>query len=141
MDYDLAPQTLKIDYKRLAIEVARKIMPDIQETLTNTILASMQRLDETEQRLSLAEDNMATVLTQLKDLLTENCCVAKKLDDLGNRSRCTNLRIIGLPEQMCCRQLLSNIKCLVFRSVFKSWNIKGLLSPYKQSMVLRHLGK
>lgn len=113
---DSGHPTLKIDYKRLASEVARKIMPDIQETLTNAIMTSIQslqdelakhdtRLDEAEQRISTLEDDTATTHARLASLLTENRRMAEKLDDLENRSRRNNLRFIGLPERIPASRL------------------------------------
>lgn len=80
---DSGHQTLQIDYKGLASEVTEQIMSDKQETLTTTILASLHflqeevtkhdnRLNETEQRLSLIEDDVASTHSQVKTLLSEN---------------------------------------------------------------------
>lgn len=111
MGSDSGHRMLQIDYKRLASEVARKMMPEIQETLTTTIMTSLQslqeeitkhdnRIDEAEQRLSTVEDDVATTHTQVESLLAPNRRMAEKIDDLENRSRRNNLRIIGLPERL-----------------------------------------
>lgn len=48
-------------------------------------------LDETEQRLSLLEAKLAAVMA-------ENAWLKDKVDDLENRSRRLNLRVVGIPE-------------------------------------------
>lgn len=50
-------------------------------------------LDQSEQRLSLVEAKLATVQT-------ENAWLKDKVDDLENRSRRLNLRVVGIPERM-----------------------------------------
>lgn len=63
-----------VDYKRLAIEVAMRIAPDLQETLETTVQSSLLkqqadiiahagRLLELEQRVSCLEDEKASMST------------------------------------------------------------------------------
>lgn len=119
-DWDLLPSSqqsqLYIDYKRLAIEVATRIAPDLQETLETTVQAALfklqsevqshaGRLSELEQRVSALEDDNATLGATVNTLAHDNTLIRDKLEDLENRSRRNNLRMVGLSEDIPQRDL------------------------------------
>lgn len=68
------------------------------EQIRAEIQAQTKRLGEAEKRIAQNEDNIQmnqTHITQTDLILQTNL---DKLDDLENRSRLNNLRIVGLPE-------------------------------------------
>lgn len=106
-----ASEDFPIDYKRLAIEVAARISPDIQETLADTVTNMFtklqaevshhgQRLDDLETRLQSWESTVDEMQSHIQSLLRDNKRLSEKVDDLENRSRRNNLRIVGLPESI-----------------------------------------
>lgn len=105
-----------IEYRRLAIEVATRIAPDLQETPENTVQASLirlqtevyshaGRLDELEQCVSHLEDENLTLLVIFQASAVDCARISEKLKDLENRSRQNNLRLIGLPESVPANEL------------------------------------
>lgn len=128
-----------IDIERIAAEVAKLIQPTIaltvEQALTKALHDVRQELDEhsraieeTEQRLGTVEDEMSAVLARIKALEALTREQAEKLDDLENRSRRNNLRIVGLPEsypqqaltELCQRKIPSLLgitrNCIVERA-------------------------
>lgn len=100
-----------IDYRRLAIEVATRIAPDLQETLETTIQATLfklqtdinahiGRLTELENRVSTLEDDNNKLGSTVSTLSADILRMGDKLEDLENRSRRNNLRMVGLPESV-----------------------------------------
>ncbi len=77
-----------------------KIDP-IQTTL-NTIqnlLSTLSNQDDLlEQRVSTNEDNVTDLTTRIERLESHNTNLKIKVEDLENRSRCNNLRFVGVPE-------------------------------------------
>lgn len=99
------------DYKRLAIEVARQIAPDLQETLEHTLQTSLgrkqnelqahtSRLEELEQRVLLLESDNDTLNTKIKSKEEKVGKMGDRLEDLENCSHCNNLRMVGLPKSI-----------------------------------------
>ncbi|XP_075204527.1 uncharacterized protein LOC142310762 [Anomaloglossus baeobatrachus] len=110
------PQEFNVDYKKLADEVASHLSKEIKtaiETAIQTSLAAMQkeindqatRLIETEQRISESEEAILTMQEQIATLMKSNDYLRDKAEDLENRSRRNNLRIVGLPESVSMGQL------------------------------------
>lgn len=98
-----------VDYRRLAIEVATRIAPDLQETLANTVQASLNqlqaqisthasRLGQLERRIGDLEGEKAALLEEVNLNAAAHTRLELKVDDLENRSRRNNLRLVGLPE-------------------------------------------
>lgn len=98
-----------IDYRHLAIEMATRIAPDLQETMESTIQVSLNRLQtkvqshtdrlqELEQRASSLEDDNATLQAKLNSSASVYAKLSEKVEYLENRSRHNNLRLVGLPE-------------------------------------------
>lgn len=101
----------RLDCKRLAIEMAREIAPDLQETLEHTLQASLgklqndvhahsSRLEELEQRVLILESKNDTLLTKLKSAAGKTDLLEDRLEDLVNRSHHNNLFIVGLTESV-----------------------------------------
>lgn len=120
LDWDIQstpqPSQPYIDYKRLAIEVATRIAPDLQETLETTIQVSLQklqadihthagRLTELENRVSSLEDENNVLSTTVTNMSTDISRLGDKLEDLENRSRRNNLRMVGLSETVLHKEL------------------------------------
>lgn len=83
----------------------------IQEAVEMELQASLDRLKvdmasqtkriaETEQRISNVEDEHLEHLVRIQTLETNLTLMAEKLDDLKDRSRGNNLRIMGIPESI-----------------------------------------
>lgn len=115
---ELASDDFSIDYKRLAIEVAMHISPDIQETLADTVTNMFhkiqadiaqhdQRIEDLESRLQSWESSTEEMQTHIQTLLCDNKRLSEKIDDLENRSRRNNLRILGLPEDIPQHELVT----------------------------------
>lgn len=59
-----------------------------------------KQIGEAEQRISTLEDEQLEQQTRIQMLENHITTMAEKLDDLENRSRRNNLRIVGLPESI-----------------------------------------
>lgn len=62
------------------------------------IIANDKRLTEAEDRIGTAEDGIERVKLQLTDAVKRIAYLESKTEDLENRGRCKNLRLVGLPE-------------------------------------------
>lgn len=98
-----------LDYKKLAVKVARQIAPDLQEALENKLQASLgkiqqylqarsSRLKELELRVMLLENDNDTLNAEHKTTESKVGLLEERLEDLENRSRCKNLHAVGLLE-------------------------------------------
>lgn len=99
-----------IDYEMIVRTVATLLNPMIQEAVDASLqqglmhfkkemAASGKRMREIKQRVSRIEDNMQHNQSTVTVLDSTILYLTEKLDDLENRSRRNNLRIIGPPEQ------------------------------------------
>ncbi|KAM4013454.1 uncharacterized protein ACNLHF_003531 [Anomaloglossus baeobatrachus] len=113
---DKYTQKLNVDYKKMAEEVASHLSKEIKvaiEAAIQTSLANMQkqinahasRLAESEQRISDSEETILAMQAQIAALAKSNEYLKDKAEDLENRSRRNNLRIVGLPESVSIGQL------------------------------------
>uniref|UniRef100_H3AP03 L1 transposable element RRM domain-containing protein n=1 Tax=Latimeria chalumnae TaxID=7897 RepID=H3AP03_LATCH len=68
------------------------------QTLQNSQDHMESRITETEQRISKIEDDRGTESQRIQQLEQRITAAAECIDDLENRSRCNNVRIIRLPE-------------------------------------------
>lgn len=93
-----------------------RIAPDLQETLENTIQSSLLKLQadinvqagrvsELEHRVSSLEDENAAMSSKLCSMVSNMSQITNKLEDLENRSRRNNLRMVGLPESILMQDL------------------------------------
>lgn len=57
------------------------------------------RLTQAEERISQTEDSVSTPQSATTTLEKKITSLTWKIDDLENRSRCSNLKILGLPEK------------------------------------------
>lgn len=103
------PDSQPVDYERIATEVAKLIKLTIAATVELAISKALTDLQaevqeqagvlaNTEQRVSILEDDSATQHQRILDLEKLTQMMADKIDDLENRSRRSNLRLVGLPE-------------------------------------------
>lgn len=106
---ECATDVFSIDYKRLDIEVAMRISPDIQETLADTmtnmftkiqaeVAHHSQRLDES--WLQSWDSTAEQLQSHIQSLLHDNKRLSEKVDDLENISGRNNICIGGLPESI-----------------------------------------
>lgn len=104
------PQSLSppyVYYRRLAIEVATRIAPDLQEMLEITIKATMIQMQaDTESHNELEQrDENNSLSTKLLSLESKMAQMGGKMEDLQNKSLCNNLRLLGLPVTITARDL------------------------------------
>ena len=95
-------------YSQLTQEVTESIGKLLEEklaTFTNTlevltarVEGNNKRLDEAEGRVSTLEDTLATTKNKLREVEQKLHILTEKADDMENRSRRDNIRIIGLRE-------------------------------------------
>lgn len=76
----------------------RKVVSSNQE-IKEAIGIFSERLTAAESRISKAEDNISGLTSKEKSLQKKVHELTLKLDDLENRHRRSNLRLIGLPEK------------------------------------------
>ncbi|XP_056420214.1 uncharacterized protein LOC130361355 [Hyla sarda] len=99
------------DLQALAAALVSLITPTIQKTLENTIRDTLTqirtdlgaqegRIGEMEHRIVALEDENSGLATKLRQMDTDLCYVSGKLEDLENRSRRSNLRLVGVTESL-----------------------------------------
>lgn len=66
--------------------------------LKHDITANAKRLTEAEGRIGDTEDGLQSVKTELTDAVKRIAYLESKTEDLENRARRKNLRLVGLPE-------------------------------------------
>ena len=78
----------------------KKIDPVLKklEACSSKIATLDSRITEAESRISNSEDAAATHITKLSEVESKLEAALEKIDDLENRSRRCNIRVIGLPE-------------------------------------------
>lgn len=86
-------------------EKITKVIDDKLGSLAQTVQAHSQqleqttvRLNEAENRIAEAESSVDTANARIQSLTRQVSSLAEHLDDIENRGRRKNLRIIGLPE-------------------------------------------
>ncbi|XP_053568803.1 olfactory receptor 1361-like [Bombina bombina] len=90
----------------IATLVSALIGPKLEEIhiRLNIILEELksqaERIKEMEQRISNCEDTQIKVQLQMEALLKQNISLSNKIDEMENRSRRSNLRLIGIPESL-----------------------------------------
>lgn len=169
------PAISDIDYEKIAAAVAKLIQPTIASTVEQALAKALhdvhqelkehsKTIEEAEQRLGNVEDEMTAILTRLTALEQLTKEQAEKIDDLENRSRRNNLRIVGLPESypqhalkdLCQRTIPSllglNRNCTIERAhrlgiphpdqkVPRQTIVKYLHYPDKTEILARFKGK
>ena len=68
------------------------------EIMTNRVEGNCKRLDEAESRVSTVEDLLATTENKLREVERKLQTLTEKADDIENRTRRDNIRVIGLKE-------------------------------------------
>lgn len=88
------------------IRAVEQALKQGMKEITKDIQTHDQRIGDTEQRISELEDDLqrAQILITKADKQAQD--LQDKLEDLKNRSRRNNLRVIGLPETYKPQQLL-----------------------------------
>lgn len=98
-----------IDYQQIAQAVALLLKPVMKEAVKTALQQSLQHIekematgskhiDEKEQRIVTVEKEMQEGQAATQNLERNYQLMAVKLNNLENRSRRNNLRIVGLPE-------------------------------------------
>ena len=72
-----------------------------------------QQVNELEQRVSSNEDNITDLVKRVKMLEKENTDLKAWAEDAENRSRCSNLRFIGIPQNAEGNDILGFMRHLV----------------------------
>lgn len=96
-------------HERMAQAVAKVLLPTIIETVDEAVHKSLhsiqmsmevqvQRITETESCISLMEEDIMEFHSHNTNTEATIKTLLEKIDDLENRSRRNNLRIIGIPE-------------------------------------------
>lgn len=122
-----------IDYEQLAKAVALQLKPMIQEAVDTAVqqglaqlrqemAASGKRMGGIENRISGVEDDMHDSKTILASLETTVQQLTLKLDDLENRNRRNNIRVVGLSEQYKA----SDLKEICEQLIPKAFGIKTI---------------
>lgn len=107
----------KVDCTHIAEEVAQLIHPIIVkaveaalskslQAITQDIATQSQRIQAIEQRVSDLEDELTHTTILLQEAEDRNISLYEKVEDLENRSRRNNLRIVGLPENYMPQTLM-----------------------------------
>lgn len=77
-----------------SVEAVQKSFTDLQQDIT----ANAKRLTEAEGRIGDTEDGLESVKAELIDATKRIAYLESKTEDLENRGRRKNLRLVGLPE-------------------------------------------
>lgn len=91
----------KLDKLEEGITEMSKSVSAVQESLVNLkqdISANATRLTEAEDRIGATEDCLEGMKTELAAASKRIACLELKTEDLENRGRRKNLRLVGLPE-------------------------------------------
>lgn len=106
MDYTgIAEAVVKLLHPTIVQAVEQALMQGMKE-LKQDIQAHSKRIGDTEQRISLLDDDLHQAQIQLNDADKRFLEIQQKLDDLENRSCRNNIRVIGLPETYKPQHLL-----------------------------------
>ncbi|XP_073431992.1 peroxisomal biogenesis factor 7 isoform X3 [Dendrobates tinctorius] len=96
-----------LNFKQLAKEMASYLAEDFKQAVADMIQSTTkelqskmthqeQKLQEAKQRISQAEDKAIQLEKQVSDLKKQASYTVDKLEDLENRSRRSNLKMIGI---------------------------------------------
>lgn len=69
------------------------------QDVKNQVAKCFGRLTQTEECISQTKDSITTLQKMTSALKKKVAALTWKIDDLENRSRCSNLRLVGLPEK------------------------------------------
>lgn len=94
---DLISSTIRSEMSSLRSEFLSEIRSAVS-TLQTTLSSQAQKIGDIETALNDSDGRLIAVEKLCNTLQTENTSLKLKLDDLENRSRRQNLRIIGIPE-------------------------------------------
>lgn len=94
---DLISSTIRSEISSLRSEFLSEIR-SAMSTLQTTLSSQAQKIGDIETALNDSDGRLIAVEKLCNTLQTENTSLKLKLDDLENRSRRQNLRIIGIPE-------------------------------------------
>uniref|UniRef100_H2ZZZ3 L1 transposable element RRM domain-containing protein n=1 Tax=Latimeria chalumnae TaxID=7897 RepID=H2ZZZ3_LATCH len=93
-------ETMLRDIKQSNSHIEEKLI-EITMTISNMdkkMEAFTKRIDEVERRVGDVEDSIQNVDSSIQNLQTKIVWLQEKADDLENRSRRSNLQLVGLPE-------------------------------------------
>lgn len=68
------------------------------EAMTTRVEGNSKRLDEAEGRVSTMEDLLATIKNKLREVEKKLQTLTEKADDMEDRTRWDNIRVVGLKE-------------------------------------------
>ncbi len=92
----------RFDTIKSRLDVISTSVSAVHETLSNLsqrVSSSESRLMEAENRISTTEDALQACERELSALTKTVTQLQAKVNDLENRRRCKNLRIVGLPKK------------------------------------------
>lgn len=117
-------------------------MLDAMNGIKSDLLSQSQRIGEAEERISQAEEDVSALQHKVKKLEETTEFLRNKVQDLEDRGRRSNLRLVGLPEKtegsnMCAfiEDLLPKILKDTFSStpVIERAHRVGQLNPNRQT--------
>uniref|UniRef100_A0A671KRR6 Uncharacterized protein n=1 Tax=Sinocyclocheilus anshuiensis TaxID=1608454 RepID=A0A671KRR6_9TELE len=91
--FDLEMRELKIGFKSMAAEILEEM-----RAMRYDVAGKLERIDESERRISASEDRGDTTERLLAYMLTKQRQLEEKCEDLESRSRRSNIRIYGVKE-------------------------------------------
>lgn len=94
---ELISSTIRSEISSLRSELLSELRSAVS-TLQTTLSSHAQTIGNIETALTDSDGRLTAVEKMCNTLQTENSDLKLKLDDLENRSRRQNLRIIGIPE-------------------------------------------
>ncbi|XP_053555688.1 DNA mismatch repair protein Msh3 [Bombina bombina] len=101
-----------LDHKSLLHELKSFFLPKMDslqagvDTLTCEVRQFASRITAAETRISDVEDRQVSADITIKQLVKKSELLQDRIDDLENRSRRNNLRIVGIPESVKGKNLL-----------------------------------
>ena len=86
----------------LSTSLETPLMPirTLLENISAVLDSHSQKITAIENTLTAHSDELAELTAKVSQLEKANTALASKMEDLENRSRRQNLRIVGLPEEM-----------------------------------------
>lgn len=83
-----------IEVMNSSVHAVEKRLADLQQDIT----ANANRVAEAEERIGDTEDGLQKVTTEVTDAVKRIAYLESKTEDMENRARRNNLRLVGLPE-------------------------------------------
>ncbi|GAA6068639.1 uncharacterized protein LOC122824645 [Tachysurus ichikawai] len=83
----------------LRADFSKQTMMDAIKSIKTDLINHLKRIGEAEERISQIEVDITALQHKVKELEGVTLSLCNKIQDLENRGRRSNLRLIGLPEK------------------------------------------